>query len=613
MSFRFKLLLAFTLTVGAAVTLVAWGVSISTRRAFDQFESQRSQALLAQFQSEFAQRGDVVVQRIAAIADSEATVRMALDLSRPGADSSIYVNDAQSLAKSFDLDFLDFATDDSMMVSSAEWPAHFGYKNDWIAGESDWNQRPAFLSRVETADNVELGLLAVRVVPVEGKNLYIFGGQRLDKNFLATLVLPAGMRALLYSNLNPSFEASALTDASGPVSGADRFQALVGNVQQQNGPANETIAWSADPADRETFSAIPLRGRQGDLLGIFLVGSSQRDLVTELAFIRSLAILVGGAGILLGIIVSWWIAARVTRPLAQLSRTVDQVAAGNWSARAEVRSSDEVGRLGSAFNRMTQELAEQRDRLIQAERVAAWRDVARRLAHELKNPLFPLQITVENLQRARELDAAQFDEIFIESTGTLRAELESLKAIVGRFADFAKMPQPEFESVDLNEIARAVVRLFEPQFSTVGRPQITTEFALDERLPRVEADPLLLYKALENLIVNAIDAMPTGGALIVRTRRKADSAELEISDSGAGLSPEDRARLFTPYATSKPHGTGLGLAIVQAVVTDHGGTIEVESALGERTTFRIVLPLVHRAARDASASPKDTGKRREAS
>ena len=613
MSFRFKLLLAFTLTVGAAVTLVAWGVSISTRRAFDQFESQRSQALLAQFQSEFAQRGDVVVQRIAAIADSEATVRMALDLSRPGADSSIYVNDAQSLAKSFDLDFLDFATDDSMMVSSAEWPAHFGYKNDWIAGESDWNQRPAFLSRVETADNVELGLLAVRVVPVEGKNLYIFGGQRLDKNFLATLVLPAGMRALLYSNLNPSFEASALTDASGPVSGEDRFQALVGNVQQQNGPANETIAWSADPADRETFSAIPLRGRQGDLLGIFLVGSSQRDLVTELAFIRSLAILVGGAGILLGIIVSWWIAARVTRPLAQLSRTVDQVAAGNWSARAEVRSSDEVGRLGSAFNRMTQELAEQRDRLIQAERVAAWRDVARRLAHELKNPLFPLQITVENLQRARELDAAQFDEIFIESTGTLRAELESLKAIVGRFADFAKMPQPEFESVDLNEIARAVVRLFEPQFSTVGRPQITTEFALDERLPRVEADPLLLYKALENLIVNAIDAMPTGGALIVRTRRKADSAELEISDSGAGLSPEDRARLFTPYATSKPHGTGLGLAIVQAVVTDHGGTIEVESALGERTTFRIVLPLVHRAARDASASPKDTGKRREAS
>jgi len=164
MSFRVKLLLAFTVSIGAAVALVAWGVSVSTRRAFEQFESQRSQALLAQFQSEFAQRGDVVAHRIAAIADSEATVRMALDLNRPGADSSIYVNDAQSLAKSDDLDYVDFAGDDGMLVSSAEWPAHFGYKNDWITSESDWNQQGAFLTRVETADSVELGLLAVRVV-----------------------------------------------------------------------------------------------------------------------------------------------------------------------------------------------------------------------------------------------------------------------------------------------------------------------------------------------------------------------------------------------------------------------------------------------------------------
>jgi len=607
MSFRVKLLFAFTLTVGAAVALVAWGVSVSTRRAFEQFETQRSQTLLAQFQTEFAQRGEVVAQRISAIADSEATLRMALDLSRPGADSSIYVNDAQSLAKSFDLDYLDFATDDSALVSSAEWPARFGYKNDWIASESDWNGKGAFLARVETADSVQLGLLAVRVVPVEGKNLYVFGGQRLDNNFLGTLVLPAGMRALLYTNLDSSFAAAALSDAAGPVAGADHFEALVTRVQQENAPDSQVIVWSADPADREAFSAIPLRGRGGDLLGIFLVGWSERDLVTELTFIRSLAILVGGAGILLGIIVSWWIAARVTRPLARLSRTVDEVAAGDWSARVDVRSRDEVGRLGTAFNDMTRQLAEQRDRLIQAERVAAWRDVARRLAHELKNPLFPLQITVENLQRARELDAAQFDEIFLESTGTLRAELESLKAIVARFADFAKMPAPEFESVDLNEIARAVVRLFEPQFSTVGRPQIATEFSLDERLPRVDADPLLLHKVLENLIANAIDAMPSGGVLAVRTRRKDENAELEISDTGAGLTSDERARLFTPYSTTKQHGTGLGLAIVQAVVTDHGGTVEVDSAPGTGTTFRIVLPIVHRrqpADEAASARPE---------
>jgi signal transduction histidine kinase len=180
-----------------------------------------------------------------------------------------------------------------------------------------------------------------------------------------------------------------------------------------------------------------------------------------------------------------------------------------------------------------------------------------------------------------------------------------LKAIVARFADFAKMPQPEFELVDLNEIARAVVRLFEPQFSTVGRPQITTEFSLDERLPRIEADPLLLHKVLENLIANALDAMPSGGALTVRTRRKSDVAELEISDTGAGLTSEERARLFTPYSTTKQHGTGLGLAIVQAVVTDHGGTVEAESAPGAGTTFRIALPLVHRPSPDQAGPLED--------
>src|SRR5207302_3203733 len=131
--------------------------------------------------------------------------------------------------------------------------------------------------------------------------------------------------------------------------------------------------------------------------------------------------------------------------------SVRQVAAGDWGTRATVHSADEVGQLARDFNQMTGQLAEQRDRMIQAERVAAWRELARRLAHELKNPLFPLQLTVENLQRAREQTSGQFDEVFFESTATLRAEFEYLKAIVTRFSDFAKVPAPEFKPVDLNE------------------------------------------------------------------------------------------------------------------------------------------------------------------
>jgi nitrogen fixation/metabolism regulation signal transduction histidine kinase len=240
---------------------------------------------------------------------------------------------------------------------------------------------------------------------------------------------------------------------------------------------------------------------------------------------------------------------------------------------------------------MTRQLAEQRERLVQTERVAAWRELARRLAHELKNPLFPLQLTVENLQRAREQTSGQFDEVFFESTATLRAELENLKAIVTRFSDFAKMPAPEFEPVDLNESVRGVVKLFEPQLCAVGRPPITPELYLDENLAHPQADPVLLRRALENLVLNSLDAMPAGGTLTVRTSQHNGSVRLDVTDTGAGLTPEECARLFTPYYTSKQHGTGLGLAIVQSVVSDHGGKIAVESAPGAGATFRIELPI----------------------
>jgi two-component system nitrogen regulation sensor histidine kinase NtrY len=591
MSFRTKLLVFFTLTIVAAVTLVAWGVSSYTRRAFEQFDRQRTDALVGQFRREYAQRGEEIVHRVQSIADAEATLRMAMDLNRPQADASQYYNDARAIAESQQLDFLDIAGDDGTLISSAEWPARFGYKNDWVVPDQDWNSQGAFLRRVELADTVELGLLAVREVRVGDKRLYLIGGQRLDQAFLGTLALPQGMRALLYRNLEQNFVPEALTDPSGGVTQADRFAPLVSEVQRNLKEQQRTIQWGPDPASAEMFDAIPLTGRQGNLLAVLLVGSSRRNLVTMLNFIRSLALVVAGAVIVLGLLLGWWISARVTRPIEKLAEGAREVAAGKWEARVDVRSRDEIGQLAAAFNDMTRQLTEQRGRLVQTERVAAWRELARRLAHELKNPLFPLQLTVENLQRAREQTSEQFDEIFFESTATLRAELENLKTIVSRFSDFAKMPAPEFEPVDLNESVRSVVKLFEPQFSAVGRPPITPELYLDENLPSLKADPTLLRRALENLVLNSLDAMPSGGTLTVRTAQQDGKVRLEVTDTGTGLTPEECQRLFTPYYTSKQHGTGLGLAIVQSVVSDHGGKLAVESAPGAGATFRIELPV----------------------
>jgi two-component system, NtrC family, nitrogen regulation sensor histidine kinase NtrY len=292
---------------------------------------------------------------------------------------------------------------------------------------------------------------------------------------------------------------------------------------------------------------------------------------------------------LLAIGVSLWIAARFTRPIEQLAAASREIADGNWDVQVEPGRGTELQQLAESFNTMTRQLIEQRDRLVQTERVAAWRELARRLAHELKNPLFPLQITVENLIRAREVAPGEFDEIFKESTSTLLAEISNLKTIIGRFSDFSKMPKPQLQNVSLNGLVRQVAALHGPQLKDESKA-IMLNVDLDDSLTEISLDPDLFHRVVSNLVLNAIDAMPQGGTLTLRTRNTGDRARLEISDTGTGLTPEERERIFTPYYTTKQHGTGLGLAVVQSVVSDHHGTISVNSETGRGTTFIIDLP-----------------------
>ena len=599
MTFRFRLFIVFTLALLLSVALVAVGVTAVTRRAFDQLNHQHADAAVMQFSREFTRREVDVAHQVQGIADAESTVRMAIDLSRPQSDVSIYVNDARGVAQSHQLDFLDFVTADGSIVSSSEWSARFGYKLPWVTQPVDWASLGSFLMKADTPSGPQLGVMAVSTVRVGDKNLYIVGGQHLGKDFLASLVLPAGMRALLYQNLTPGFQPQNLVDEFGPVAQAERFAPFMELEKQQITQQRFEILWTKSAVSAEDFHALPLLGRQNDLLGVILVGSQQREAVTLARRIRLLAFGVVGVGICLGIFLSWWGAAGVTKPVMRLAEGARRVSAGDWKVQVPVTGGNEISDLARTFNHMTAQLGEQRDKLVQAERVAAWRELARRLAHELKNPLFPLQTTVENLQRARSRNPEQFEEVFRESTAILLSEIEELKKIVAQFSDFAKMPQPELAPLNLNDLVRGALKLFEAQFSAVGRPPVTPEVHLDEALPAMQADAALLRRVIENLILNAMDAMPAGGVVMIRTSHDAAAVRLEISDTGSGLTKEECRRLFTPYYTTKQHGTGLGLAIVQSVVSDHGGRITVESETGVGTTFRIVFPLAGAAQKPA--------------
>lgn len=584
MSFRTRLLLSFAVTVGITVTLVTWIASARTRSAFEERDNQRTAALIAQFRSEFARRGGEIAQAVEGIAAADDTLRIAIGVNRPNADIAPYVNEAGSLAATHGLDFLELISEEGVIVSSAQWPARFGYRVPWTTEPVDWNGQGAFLRAEELPDETALALIAVRTVSAGDRKLFIAGGRRLDHNFLATIVLPAGVRALLYRNLDAGFSPAALMDGSGSaVAGAASLAPLINEVRALGRETTKTIRTAAGP---ETFQASPLTGRSGDLLGVLLVGSSRRDLAALTASIRAIGLTAAGIGMLLALLMSVLAARRITRPVEQLAAGALEVSKGNWDARVEVSEGGELGRLAEAFNLMTRQLIEQRDRLVQTERVAAWRELARRLAHELKNPLFPIQITLENLQRAKECAPDQFDEIFNESAETLLAELENLKRIIGRFSDFAKMPAPQLEQVDVNEIVMRTVKVFDAQLAAANvKPEV-----LCGEAGVIRADPEQLGRALRNLILNAIDAMPDGGTLRISTARRDGIVELELSDTGQGLTEEECARLFTPYYTTKQHGTGLGLAIVQSVVADHKGRISVASAPGGGATFRIELP-----------------------
>jgi two-component system nitrogen regulation sensor histidine kinase NtrY len=577
MSFRTKVFLSITTTVVISVWIVASVVSTLVTNSFERQDMQRTAALVSQFHSEFERRSTEVARRVDAIANSEDVQRLAVNLGASKIDTAQYYDEAQALAKEQSLNFLELVGPDGSIISSAEWPARFGYKESWLVQPIDWKAQGVFLQREDLADGPALGLMTVRTLNAGDGLLYVAGGQRLDKAFLDSLPPAPGMNIRLVRD----FDAPAPSDTPASKLAAD----LIQDVRER--PRELSLTGSD-----VTLTAIPLPGRDKKLLAMLVVENSRAELANLKTYIQGTAWIGGAAGVLLGLGFSLWAASRVTRPVLALASNVRDVAGGKWDARALVDSTDEVGQLAQDFNRMTEQLVEQRDRMIQAERVAAWRELARRLAHELKNPLFPLQITIENLQRARQASPEQFDEVFRESTSTLLAELDNLKTIVGRFSDFARMPAPHLEPVDLNQMVQDVVKLFDAQIES-GRPPIVKVLQLDDNLPAASADPEQMRRALRNLVLNALDAMPKGGTLTLRTQRLEGPVEnkiaIEVSDTGEGLTPEECARLFTPYYTTKQHGTGLGLAIVQSVVSDHKGTITVRSEPGKGATFRIEL------------------------
>lgn len=342
---------------------------------------------------------------------------------------------------------------------------------------------------------------------------------------------------------------------------------------------------------------VPLPGADGKPVAYVEAVVSDGDLDRVLANVTLvsavLALLALGAVVLIG----FFVARALARDLDQLVQGSLAASRGDLDHRVPVRARDEVGAVASAFNFMMEDLRAAKERLVIAERIAAWQDIARRLAHEIKNPLTPIQMAMDTLRKAWRKQHPSFDEIVEESTATVLEEVDRLKRIVTEFSDFARMPKPELSRVDVNEAVTSALGLY------VGSAPIEIKTA--PGLPAIDADRRQLTQVLLNLVENARDAIaqrpdPEHGKILVVTRvgDAGDRVEILVEDNGPGVPADSKDKVFAPYFTTKEHkgGTGLGLAIVHRIVSDHGGRITVADVLGGGARFVIELPLRSGAA-----------------
>lgn len=488
------------------------------------------------------------------------------------ADESLPLEGDRTLAEAIgarrDLPALEIVDEHDRVVSSRHWPAGFGLeeREGRFPGDEALRVETTALGYGETR---RLALMSSRSTRWRGTSVTVRGGAFLDGEFLADLSALVGADVALFDAVRHRWWASAgsalaVWPPNGFRPGEPEGDVVLGGT---------SFRWAQAPV--------------GAGLSV-VVATPRTELDAVVGDVRRLGVGIASVALVASLLVALWLSALISRPIGALAEGARRVEHGELGAVVAADGPGEIGELGRAFNSMTAELEASRERLLQAERVAAWRELARRLAHELKNPLFPIQLSIETLRRQLERDPGRFPGLFQEASQTILEELRSLRRIVEEFADFARLPRPQLRPLALNDVVRKTWDLYAARATGV-----TAHIELASELPLVSADEAQLARALGNVVANSLDALPEGGTLTLRTFALAGGVAVEVDDTGVGLTPEQRARLFTPYYTTKQGGTGLGLAIVQGIISDHGGRVEVRSTPGQGTTFRLVLPIAH--------------------
>jgi signal transduction histidine kinase len=338
---------------------------------------------------------------------------------------------------------------------------------------------------------------------------------------------------------------------------------------------------------RYLMAAAPIRMREVDAVLTVPLALQQREIEREIAELDRGVQLGAMLFILLGAGVGYWLAARISDPVERLTLASRRIAAGELSARVFVRTADELQRLVEAFNTMAVELERQRAQLEHTNRLEAWAEMARQVAHDIKNPLTPIQLSAEHLRRVHRDRGEPLSPVLERCVDTILAQVRLLRRISAEFSSFAATPIVSREPADLGALVREVAESYRAGLDD----RYVFELAVPPDLPMVDLDRLLVGRAIVNVIENALYAMPTGGHLAVSVTCQDDHVAIRVADTGVGMDDKARARVFEPYFSTKTTGTGLGLPIAKRNIELHGGSVSVDSRPGAGTVVTLVLPV----------------------
>ncbi len=334
---------------------------------------------------------------------------------------------------------------------------------------------------------------------------------------------------------------------------------------------------------------IPFVNRNNKLMGYLNIPyfAKQTELENEISTLLVTLINIYVFLIVISLLVTLFIANRITGPLQMLQQKLANISLGKKNETIEWNNKDEIGNLIIEYNRMILELSESAERLAKSERESAWREMAKQVAHEIKNPLTPLRLNAQLIQRAYQEQSPQFDEKFKKFTTMLIEQVDTLAQIANEFSNFAVMPKPKLTKVNLSDVIQNAVTLFR----TTTASEINFNLLTDNDI--IDADKEQLLRVFNNLIKNALQAIndEKNGSIEINLKKEKNGLLVQVIDNGIGMNDEQKKMIFVPNFTTKTGGMGLGLAMVKSILENINSTISFTSIENEGTVFELRFPL----------------------